>query len=162
MSNHVSRWDDVRADWRFTAGLFFVTVLLETAAFGQLTAFTPLYLRQVIGMSEEQVPFWTGVLVATSLAVAVPLAPWWGVLADRYSRKPYRPKHGCRWDWLCHRGRRDQPVARDPAPHGPGALIRKHRHRVHRSIACHSRSTRGQGHRNYPGRCPYRNKRGTA
>src|SRR5215203_1252242 len=87
MSDNVSRWDDLRADWRFTAGLFFVTVLLETAAFGQLTAFTPLYLRQVIGMPEERIPFWTGVLVATSLAVAVPLAPWWGVLADRYSRK---------------------------------------------------------------------------
>jgi hypothetical protein len=56
MSDNVSRWDDLRADWRFTAGLFFVTVLLETAAFGQLTAFTPLYLRQVIGMPEEEIP----------------------------------------------------------------------------------------------------------
>lgn len=65
-------------DWRFTAGLFFITVLLETAAFGQLTAFTPLYLRQVIQLPEEEIPFWTGMLVATSLAVAVPLAPWWG------------------------------------------------------------------------------------
>jgi DHA1 family multidrug resistance protein-like MFS transporter len=87
LSDNVSRWDDVRADWRFNAGLFFVIVLLETAAFGQLNAFTPLYLRRVIGMPEEEIPFWTGVLVATSLAVAVPLAPWWGVLADRYSRK---------------------------------------------------------------------------
>jgi MFS transporter, DHA1 family, multidrug resistance protein len=83
----MSRWSDVRADWRFTAGLFFITVLLETAAFGQLTAFTPLYLRQIIQLPEEEIPFWTGILVATSLVVAVPLAPWWGVLADRFSRK---------------------------------------------------------------------------
>jgi MFS transporter, DHA1 family, multidrug resistance protein len=78
---------DFRSDWRFTAGLFFITVLLETAAFGQLTAFTPLYLKQVIHLPDEEIPFWTGVLVATSLVVAVPLAPWWGVLADRFSRK---------------------------------------------------------------------------
>jgi DHA1 family multidrug resistance protein-like MFS transporter len=83
----VSRWTDFRSDWRFTAGLFFITVLLETAAFGQLTAFTPLYLKQVIQLPDDEIPFWTGVLVASSLAVAVPLAPWWGVLADRFSRK---------------------------------------------------------------------------
>jgi MFS family permease len=76
-----------RSDWRFTAGLFFITALLETAAFGQLTAFTPLYLKQVIHLPDDEIPFWTGVLVATSLVVAVPLAPWWGVLADRFSRK---------------------------------------------------------------------------
>ena len=78
---------DFRSDWRFTAGLFFITALLETAAFGQLTAFTPLYLKQVIHLPDDEIPFWTGVLVATSLVVAVPLAPWWGVLADRFSRK---------------------------------------------------------------------------
>ncbi|MFN0072733.1 MAG: MFS transporter [Chloroflexota bacterium] len=83
----MSRWDRLRSDWRFTAGMFFVTVLLETAAFGQLTAFTPLYLREVIGLPSQEIPFWTGLLAATSLVVAVPLAPWWGVLADRYSRK---------------------------------------------------------------------------
>jgi DHA1 family multidrug resistance protein-like MFS transporter len=81
------RWGDIRADWRFTAGLFFVAVLLETAAFGQLTAFTPLYLKQVIHLPDEEIPFWTGILVATSLVIAVPLAPFWGVLADRFSRK---------------------------------------------------------------------------
>ena len=64
-----------RSDWRFTAGLFFITALLETAAFGQLTAFTPLYLKQVIHLPDDEIPFWTGVLVATSLVVAVPLAP---------------------------------------------------------------------------------------
>ena len=32
-------------------------------------------------------PLWTGLLAAAPLAVATPLAPFWGVLADRYSHK---------------------------------------------------------------------------
>jgi DHA1 family multidrug resistance protein-like MFS transporter len=83
----LNRWRNLRADWRFTAGVFFLAVLLQTAAFGQLTAFTPLYLREVIKLPPEQVPFWTGALAALSLGLAIPMAPWWGVLADRYSHK---------------------------------------------------------------------------
>lgn len=81
------RLSGFRADWRFTAGLFFTSVLLQTAAFGQLTAFTPIYLREIIALPPDQVPFWTGTLAALSLGLAIPLAPWWGVLADRYSHK---------------------------------------------------------------------------
>lgn len=62
-------------------------MFLQTAAFGQLTAFTPFYLREIIHVDRAEIPFWTGILAATSLALAVPMGPWWGVLADRYSRK---------------------------------------------------------------------------
>jgi DHA1 family multidrug resistance protein-like MFS transporter len=83
----MSAWLRLRSDWRFTCGVFFFAVFLQTAAFGQLTAFTPLYLREIIGVTPDDIPFWTGILAATSLALAVPMAPWWGVLADRYGRR---------------------------------------------------------------------------
>lgn len=68
-------------------GVFTLALFLEMTAWGQLLSFTPLFLRQELRLSQDVVPFWTGVLASSSLAVAFPLSPFWGVLADRYSRK---------------------------------------------------------------------------
>jgi DHA1 family multidrug resistance protein-like MFS transporter len=68
-------------------GILTTALFLELTAWGQLLSFTPLYLRQELGVAPEAVPFWTGVLASSSLLVAFPLSPFWGVLADRYSRK---------------------------------------------------------------------------
>ncbi|HZK67306.1 MAG TPA: MFS transporter, partial [Chloroflexota bacterium] len=40
-----------------------------------------------LGVPLDDVPRWTGLLASASLAIALPLSPFWGVLADRYSRK---------------------------------------------------------------------------
>jgi DHA1 family multidrug resistance protein-like MFS transporter len=74
-------------DWRAVAALFSATTTLEAIAFGQIQAFTPLYLA-TFGLSPEEVARTTGLLTALSMAVAFPLAPFWGVLAERFSRKP--------------------------------------------------------------------------
>ena len=67
--------------------LFSMSTFLELTAWGHLLAFTPLYLKTELGVQAADVPGWTGILAASSLLIAVPLSPLWGVLADRYSRK---------------------------------------------------------------------------
>ena len=67
--------------------LFSVSTFLELTAWGHLQAFTPLYLQKELGVLPGDVPRWTGILASSSLIVALPLSPFWGVLADRYSRK---------------------------------------------------------------------------
>jgi DHA1 family multidrug resistance protein-like MFS transporter len=52
----------------------------------QLTAYTPLYLRE-LHVPASQVPQWIAAISSLGWIVALPLAPFWGVLADRYSRK---------------------------------------------------------------------------
>jgi MFS family permease len=66
--------------------LFAVASFVETLGFGHLGAFTPLYLRE-LGVEPSAVPQWTGLLSAASFAIGLPLAPMWGVWADRYSQK---------------------------------------------------------------------------
>ena len=66
----------------FTAGAFF-----ETVFYGQLTAFTPLYLPY-IGVRPDQVARWIGIIAAVSGILGLPFLPFWGALADRFSRKP--------------------------------------------------------------------------
>ena len=69
-------------------GLFAAAVFVDVMAWGHIAAFTPLYLREELGVPEDQIPLWAGVLAAAPLFIAVPLSPFWGVLAERYARKP--------------------------------------------------------------------------
>ncbi|HYU20931.1 MAG TPA: MFS transporter [Chloroflexota bacterium] len=72
--------------WRAVNALFLVATALDSLAMGHLTAFTPLYLRE-LGLAPGDVGPWTGFLYATMMAIAFPLAPFWGALAERYSRR---------------------------------------------------------------------------
>ena len=72
--------------WRQVNFLFLICTVVQAGAEGHLLAFTPLLLRDM-GYSAEEIGIWTGALVAAMMCVAWPLAPFWGTLAERYSRR---------------------------------------------------------------------------
>src|SRR5439155_11316711 len=74
------------AGWAVIAVLFAATTCVESMSWTQLTAYTPLYLRE-LHVSADQVPGWIAAMSSVGWILALPLAPFWGVLADRYSRK---------------------------------------------------------------------------
>jgi MFS family permease len=75
-----------RNDWRVLLVLFTLAGVVESQAFGHLQAFTPLFLQQ-LHVPLAQVPTWTGILAALQFVIGLPLLPFWGIWADRYSRK---------------------------------------------------------------------------
>jgi MFS transporter, DHA1 family, multidrug resistance protein len=75
-----------RNDWRHTILLFGLTGLVESLAFGHLSAFTPLYLRH-LNVPDNAVTYWTGMLSALGFVLGLPLLPFWAVWADKYGRK---------------------------------------------------------------------------
>lgn len=72
--------------WVVVAFLFAATTCVESMSWTQLTAYSPLYLRE-LGVPVAQVPTWIAAMSSLGWILALPLAPFWGVLADRYSRK---------------------------------------------------------------------------
>jgi MFS transporter, DHA1 family, multidrug resistance protein len=66
--------------------LFAATTCVESMSWTQLTAYTPFYLRE-LHVPAEQVPGWIAAMSSLGWILALPLAPFWGVFADRYSRK---------------------------------------------------------------------------
>ena len=66
--------------------LFAATTCVESMSWTQLTAYTPLYLRE-LHVPASQIPGWIAAISSLGWILALPLAPFWGVLADRYSRK---------------------------------------------------------------------------
>lgn len=72
--------------WGVLAALFALTTCIESMSWNQLTAYAPLYLRE-LHVPAGQVPGWIAAMSSLGWILALPLAPFWGVLADRYSRK---------------------------------------------------------------------------
>ncbi|HKW22178.1 MAG TPA: MFS transporter [Ktedonobacterales bacterium] len=72
--------------WVVLLLVFTMAGVVESQAFGHLNAFRPLYLQQ-LGVPAPNIPTWTGVLAALGFVIGLPLLPFWGVWADRYSRK---------------------------------------------------------------------------
>src|SRR5256714_12676978 len=67
--------------------LFAIAGFFEVATYGQVTAFTPLYLPR-LGIELVAVAFWVGAITSFSNVAGLPFLPFWGALADRYGRKP--------------------------------------------------------------------------
>ncbi len=74
-------------DWRRVLVVLCASLVLEVITFSQVAAFVPLYLRQELHLDTADVALWTGLIAGLPLAVALCLAPFWGVWADRYSAK---------------------------------------------------------------------------
>ena len=73
--------------WRRMLTLFTLASFVEVIAYGQLAAFTPLHLP-TLGVAPEDVPVAVGLITAGVSVIGLLFLPFWGVLADRYGRKP--------------------------------------------------------------------------
>ncbi|MCS6801879.1 MAG: MFS transporter [Chloroflexota bacterium] len=74
-------------DWRRVLVVLTVALLLEVLTFSHVGAFVPLYLATELQLSSAEVKLWTGLVAGIPLAIALCLAPFWGVWAERYSPK---------------------------------------------------------------------------
>lgn len=76
----------MKLSWRGVNLLFLICTSINFTADGHVTAFTPLVLQE-LGLAPGEVAVWTGLLSAVTTSMAFPLAPFWGVLAERLSRR---------------------------------------------------------------------------
>ncbi|MGH2406729.1 MAG: MFS transporter [Candidatus Limnocylindrales bacterium] len=72
--------------WRRLAITFAIAGFVETVGFGHYVTFLPILVRH-LGVAEPDVAITVGYLSAASLFFGLPLVPFWGVWADKYSRK---------------------------------------------------------------------------
>ena len=77
----------LRSSWIWLLAIYTVATFIESMFWGQMAAFTPIFLRQ-LGMDPSQITFMVGLIAAIVGAAGIPFLPFWGALADRYSRKP--------------------------------------------------------------------------
>lgn len=73
--------------WGLVAALFLLTAVVESLAMGHVFTFLPVMLMREFHMEPAEVARNTGWLNGITFLLGLPLIPFWGVWADRYSRK---------------------------------------------------------------------------
>lgn len=82
-----ARQASFKNSWLWLLTLFTVIGFFESVFWGQLLAFTPLYLP-LVGVAAGEVPLWLGRVAVFGGLLGLPFVPFWGALADRYGHKP--------------------------------------------------------------------------
>src|SRR5712691_8292198 len=81
-------WMPSLVGWERTAWVAATTQFFTLIGFGLGLPFLPMYI-QSLGITERaQVAIWSGVISGSAALTMAVLAPVWGVLADRFGRKP--------------------------------------------------------------------------
>ncbi len=73
--------------WQLLTFLFALANFLEVAVMAHLVLFTPAFL-DAIGFDQADITTWTGPIASAGFLAGIWFVPFWGVLADRYGRKP--------------------------------------------------------------------------
>jgi DHA1 family multidrug resistance protein-like MFS transporter len=72
--------------WRSLLVVYGIVSTIEALGISQVFAFLPLRLREV-GLPEDQIPTFTGLFTSLIFVFGIVLVPFWGVWADKYSRR---------------------------------------------------------------------------
>ena len=73
--------------WQLLTFLFALANFLEVAVVAHFVLFTPAFLS-TIGFNQAEINTWTGPIASIGFLFGIWFVPFWGVLADRYGRKP--------------------------------------------------------------------------
>ena len=74
--------------WRRNLYILFVVQLLSMAGFSLIFPFLPLYVKEVGISTGGSIEFWAGLVFSSQALTMMLSAPVWGVVADRWGRKP--------------------------------------------------------------------------
>lgn len=79
--------DSQTQSWAWLVFLFALASFLEVAVVAHFILFTPNFFA-TIGFSDADIKVWTGPTASLGFLLGIWFVPFWGVLADRYGRKP--------------------------------------------------------------------------
>jgi DHA1 family multidrug resistance protein-like MFS transporter len=73
-------------DWHSLLLVYGIVSTIEALGVAQVFAFLPMRLREV-GLPEDLIPTFTGLFTSLIFVFGIVLVPFWGVWADKYSRR---------------------------------------------------------------------------
>ncbi len=73
--------------WKISLAILSVAAVLMSLSYTMLIPFLPMYLIQELGVDQADVNIWSGCIFSVSFLISGVMAPIWGAMADKNSRK---------------------------------------------------------------------------
>ena len=73
--------------WKITLVVLSLSSVLMSLSYTMLIPFLPMYLINELGVDQSRVNLWSGIVFSASFLISGIMAPIWGAMADRRSRK---------------------------------------------------------------------------
>lgn len=80
MAEHIGRW-------KMTLTILTIASVLMSLSYTMLIPFLPMYLMQELSVPKSDVNVWSGLIFSVSFIVSGVMAPIWGAMADKRSKK---------------------------------------------------------------------------
>lgn len=74
-------------NWKIVLLILSCNVLFMSASYTMLIPFLPMYLVRELGVAEEDVSLWSGVVFSSTFIVSAVMAPIWGRMADKHGKR---------------------------------------------------------------------------
>lgn len=77
----------IATPWQITLAILTFNTVLMSASYTMLVPFLPMYLIQELGVSTADVNWWSSIIFSVTFLISGIMAPIWGAIADKKSRK---------------------------------------------------------------------------
>ncbi len=74
-------------NWKVTLAILTSCAVLMSMSYTMLIPFLPMYLMEELGVDKTSVDMWSGAIFSITFLISGSMAPIWGAIADRKSRK---------------------------------------------------------------------------
>ena len=75
------------SQWKITLVVLSLSSVLMSLSYTMLIPFLPMYLINELGVDQSRANLWSGIVFSASFLISGIMAPIWGAMADRRSRK---------------------------------------------------------------------------
>ena len=73
--------------WQVTLAILTFNTVLMSASYTMLIPFLPMYLIEELGVAQTDVNWWSSIIFSVTFLISGIMAPIWGAMADKNSRK---------------------------------------------------------------------------
>ena len=74
-------------NWKLVLAILTCNILFMSSSYTMLIPFLPMYLTMDLGVSEDNVSLWSGIVFSASFLVSAIMAPIWGRMADTKGKR---------------------------------------------------------------------------